>query len=305
MYAYMNRRAVFTSLLTAFVVAFAACSGGDKAQPSDEGQPDYLDRVADLFQRLDSETALAGCAVNPPAPTPQHCDRPAVVRAGAEFGDAWKHLVPPRDVALEHAELGRRLEGTLALEAIPTEEISDRVKQDPEILDPAIHFKTSYDAWRNAVSAHYGVLVFGVEGSSMAPALCAKDLVFAQLSYETIERWSILVFKFPLDESRDFIKRVVGLPGDVIEVKDGIISVNGAPLDDDVYAKDPPNYKYLPKTVPADSYFVLGDNRRNSYDSHAWGASCDAKKQCDFVPKVDILGVLPADTKGCKDKTGS
>jgi signal peptidase I len=102
-------------------------------------------------------------------------------------------------------------------------------------------------------------------------------------------RGDIIVFKFPLDPSRDFIKRVIGVPGDTVEVRDETVFINGSPLKED-YIKDKPNYTYAPKTVPAGMYYVLGDNRRNSFDSHAWGNSCSPQQLCDFVPEENIIG---------------
>lgn len=102
-------------------------------------------------------------------------------------------------------------------------------------------------------------------------------------------RGDIVVFKFPLDPSRDFIKRVIGVPGDTVEVRDETVFINGSPLKED-YIKDKPNYTYAPKTVPQGMYFVLGDNRRNSFDSHAWGNSCTPQQLCDFVPEENIIG---------------
>ena len=102
-------------------------------------------------------------------------------------------------------------------------------------------------------------------------------------------RGDIIVFKFPLDPSRDFIKRVIGVPGDTVEVREETVFINGSPLKED-YIKDKPNYTYAPKTVPAGMYYVLGDNRRNSFDSHAWGNSCSPQQLCDFVPEENIIG---------------
>lgn len=102
-------------------------------------------------------------------------------------------------------------------------------------------------------------------------------------------RGDVIVFRYHLDPSRDFIKRVIGVPGDTVEVKDGTVFINGAPLKED-YIKETPNYTYGPRTVPEGHYFVLGDNRRNSSDSHAWGANCAPEQNCDFVPEENIIG---------------
>jgi signal peptidase I len=112
----------------------------------------------------------------------------------------------------------------------------------------------------------------------------------------------VVVFRFPLDPSRDFIKRIIGVPGDTVEVRDGTVFINGNALQED-YVQATANYTYAPKTVPEGHYFVLGDNRRNSFDSHAWGSSCSAEQQCDFVPEENIIGQAwisywPFDTLG-------
>jgi signal peptidase I len=92
-------------------------------------------------------------------------------------------------------------------------------------------------------------------------------------------RGDIVVFKFPNQPNRDFIKRIIGEPGDTVEVKDGLVFVNGGVLDEK-YIIDKPAYTYGPEIVPEGQYFVLGDNRNNSYDSRSWG----------FVPEEDIVG---------------
>jgi signal peptidase I len=102
-------------------------------------------------------------------------------------------------------------------------------------------------------------------------------------------RGDVVVFRFHLQPDRDFIKRVIGVPGDTVEVRDGTVFINGAPLEED-YVQDPPNYTYGPRTVPAGHYFVLGDNRRNSSDSHAWATQCAPEQNCDFVPEENIIG---------------
>lgn len=102
-------------------------------------------------------------------------------------------------------------------------------------------------------------------------------------------RGDVVVFRFHLDDNRDFIKRVIGVPGDTVEVRDGTVFIDGQPLTED-YILAPPDYTYGPRVVPAGHYFVLGDNRRNSYDSHAWGGQCGADELCEFVPEENIIG---------------
>ena len=95
------------------------------------------------------------------------------------------------------------------------------------------------------------------------------------------ERQQVIVFHAPLPGSPDLIKRVIGLPGERVEIRHGVVLVNGHPLAEPYVARDPrASDDFAPITVPPDSYFVLGDNRRNSYDSRYWG----------FVPRRAIVG---------------
>lgn len=95
------------------------------------------------------------------------------------------------------------------------------------------------------------------------------------------QRGDVIVFRYPEDEEKDFIKRIVGLPGDVVEIRKKTVFVNGTPMDDRSYTQrvdpgviDPqinPRDNFGPVTVPAHSYFVMGDNRDQSLDSRFWG----------------------------------
>ncbi len=95
------------------------------------------------------------------------------------------------------------------------------------------------------------------------------------------ERGDVIVFRYPEDEEKDFIKRVVGVPGDTIEIRNKAVYINGAPALDSGYTQrvDPgtidgsinPRDNFGPVTVPPDSYFVMGDNRDQSLDSRFWG----------------------------------
>jgi len=101
------------------------------------------------------------------------------------------------------------------------------------------------------------------------------DLIVVPIS--TPQRGDIIVFKYPEDESKDFIKRVVGTSGDVVEVRNKEVYVNGAHLDNahvqhvDREIHQDRRDNFGPATVPQESYFVMGDNRDQSLDSRFWG----------------------------------
>lgn len=126
-----------------------------------------------------------------------------------------------------------------------------------------------------------------IPSGSMEPTLQINDrLIIDKISYDfTIpQRGDVVVFN-PTKTLRQqdfhdaFIKRVIGLPGETVEVKGGQVYINGSPIQEKYIAAEP-NYRWGPTIVPANSYLVLGDNRNNSYDSHYWG----------FVPRHDIVG---------------
>jgi signal peptidase I len=113
---------------------------------------------------------------------------------------------------------------------------------------------------------------FKVEGDSMQPNLHPNEYVLVdRLSYRLgqPQRGDIVVFHYPLATERDFIKRVIGLPDETVAVANGVVTVNGQPLDEP-YIAAPPGYANTWLLGP-DQYFVLGDNRNNSSDSHNWG----------------------------------
>ena len=123
----------------------------------------------------------------------------------------------------------------------------------------------------------------------------ASSLERALLPVKTVKRRDVIVFKFPEDPERDFIKRVIGLPGETVELKEKKIYIDGKPLDEPyVHFLEPPRSgaefgevtsadlreRYGPVTVPPNQYFVMGDNRDNSQDSRYWG----------FLPREYIKG---------------
>jgi signal peptidase I len=113
------------------------------------------------------------------------------------------------------------------------------------------------------------------------------------------ERFDIIIFKYPDDESQLFIKRLIALPGETVEVRDGKVYINGSdtPLDDS-FVPETPNggyYDFGPVTVPEDCYFMLGDNRNNSKDSRFWDnhfVSFDeivGKAEIRYYPTIKLL----------------
>ena len=113
------------------------------------------------------------------------------------------------------------------------------------------------------------VELYIVDGPSMRPTLQSQErLVVNKFIYSlrTPEKGEILVFKYPRDQSRDFIKRVIATPGDTIEIKDGRVYVNDQMQSED-YILEKTRSEYPKATVPDGTVFVMGDNRNNSEDS--------------------------------------
>jgi signal peptidase I len=132
-------------------------------------------------------------------------------------------------------------------------------------------------------------------GSMENTVLIGDHLIVSRLGYDagvpftnwnmalwrSPKRQQIIVFRPPFPSSSDYIKRCIGVPGDVLEIRKGIVWVNGKPLDEP-YRNGPPNpsENHGAITVPAGKYFMMGDNRDDSYDSRFWG----------FVPRANIVG---------------
>jgi len=130
---------------------------------------------------------------------------------------------------------------------------------------------------------------FWIPTGSMESTLQIRDRIMAyKLFYgiKNVDRGDILVFKYPLNPRQNFVKRVIGLPGDEIQIKDKKVYVNGKFISEpyvihsDSYLRGFPRDEYGPIKVPLDSVFVMGDNRDNSADSRYWG----------FVPRQNLVG---------------
>lgn len=117
-----------------------------------------------------------------------------------------------------------------------------------------------------------------VEGTSMMPSLVDQERIFInkfvyRFGIGEISRGDMVVFWFPGDTSKSYIKRVIGVPGDVVEIQDGIVAVNGRRLRESYVPDEYRDRQSIPRmTVPPDNYFVLGDHRSSSNDSRAWGS---------------------------------
>lgn len=129
-----------------------------------------------------------------------------------------------------------------------------------------------------------------IPSDSMVPTLNIGDrLVVEKVSYRFKEptNGDIIVFEPPdilqqqgYSKDQAFIKRIIGLPGQTLDIKNGRVFIGDRPLEEDYIAELPDYFWQGPVTIPEDQYFVMGDNRNNSNDSHIWG----------FLPKENIIG---------------
>ena len=139
------------------------------------------------------------------------------------------------------------------------------------------------------VVRNFVIQPFFVDGTSMVPNFQDGDyLIIDELTFRfrQPQRGEVIVFKFPQNESSYFIKRSIGLPGDTVEIKNGVVSVSNAESPDGIQLAE----NYLISKTPGDvktilqkgEYFVLGDNRTMSYDSRSWGV----------LPSKNIVGLV-------------
>ena len=135
---------------------------------------------------------------------------------------------------------------------------------------------------------HFAVQNFNVDGFSMEPNLHNNELIFVDkwtYLFHAPTRGDVIVFVAPPDPSQDYVKRIIGLPGDVITINNGVPTVNGVTLKEyyvrstnmGAAATDRPVNKEI---VPPNDFFVMGDNRSESSDSRTWG----------FLPRQNIIG---------------
>ncbi len=127
-----------------------------------------------------------------------------------------------------------------------------------------------------------GVQNFRIEGYSMEPNFHDGEmLLVSKIDYllHPPERGDVVVFQSLQNSERDFIKRVIGLPGETVEIREGRVYINGQLLPQN-YNTNAATYNYGPTVVGPNELFVLGDNRNSSSDSHAWGN----------LPRANLIG---------------
>ena len=193
---------------------------------------------------------------------------------------------------------------SLAEQAVPS--IPPLTSAQPIILGQPVRIGTGIGVWLRdlvislAISAFIIIFLYQpvkVEGTSMMPSLEDQERIFVNkfvYRLEPIERGDIVVFRYPRDPSKSYIKRVIGMAGDRIRIDGGLVYVNGEALDETYVPAEYMDSRSYPEiVVPANSYFVLGDHRSMSNDSRDFG-SVDQS----FIYGKAVFGYWPMDKLG-------
>ena len=160
-----------------------------------------------------------------------------------------------------------------------------RREKHPVLYDLLDWVKIIAIAVAAAIFLNYFVVINSkVPSGSMEPTIeTGSRMIGLRLSYilNEPERGDIIIFKYPDDESVYYVKRIIGLPGETVEIKDGFVYIDGQILSED-YLSVTTEGDFGPYDVPEGCYFVLGDNRNNSHDSRYWTNT--------YVPEENIVG---------------
>lgn len=187
------------------------------------------------------------------------------------------------------------------------DEMKKEKKKRPLLLDTAINLLEIFVAAfiLAEVMTHFVLINAEVPSESMENIIEPGDRLFGfrwAYAFQDPERFDVIIFRYPVDESQNFIKRIIGLPGETVEIRQGGIYVNGAdePLEEpylpEKWIDDNDGYVFQ---VPKDSYLVLGDNRNISLDARFWAEQAlveqvtDNEKEAQkytFVTSEQILG---------------
>jgi len=176
----------------------------------------------------------------------------------------------------------------------------------PVPIAPPVRLSSGFGVWLRdlvislAISAFIIIFLYQpvkVEGTSMMPSLDDQERIFVNkfvYRLEPIQRGDIVVFRYPRDPSKSFIKRVIGVEGDHIRIEDGQVFLNGNLLDEDYVPRAYEDERSYPEVVvPSNSYFVLGDHRTMSNDSRDFGPV-----QASFIYGKAVFGYWPMDKMG-------
>ncbi len=164
-------------------------------------------------------------------------------------------------------------------------------------MNPQLDFEKRYRLVREVIETlvltvlmfliiRLAVQNFNIDGHSMEPNLHDQELILVDkwtYLFHAPARGDVVVFKAPPNPSVDYIKRVIGLPGDIITIKDTTVYVNGTALSEPYVRPENqgnPYPSFTNRIVPANTYFVLGDNRNGSSDSRDWGC----------LPRANVIG---------------
>jgi signal peptidase I len=173
-------------------------------------------------------------------------------------------------------------------------------------VDPVARLGTGWGVWLRdliislAISAFIIIFLYQpvkVEGTSMMPSLEDQERIFVNkfvYRLEPIGRGDIVVFRYPRDPSKSYIKRVIGMAGDRIRIDAGLVYVNGEPLDESYVPAEYVDARSYPELiVPQNSYFVLGDHRSMSNDSRDFGSVNQS-----FIYGKAVFGYWPMEKMG-------
>ncbi|HKT89633.1 MAG TPA: signal peptidase I [Candidatus Sulfotelmatobacter sp.] len=188
----------------------------------------------------------------------------------------------------------------------PPNTVSPKEDAQPVVAAPASQIRTGFGVWVRdlvislAISAFIIIFLYQpvkVEGTSMMPSLQDQERIFVNkfvYRLEPIERGDIVVFRYPRDPSKSYIKRVIGMAGDHIRIDAGQVYVNGKALDEPYVPAEYADTRSYPDTiVPPDSYFVLGDHRSMSNDSRDFGSV-----NLSYIYGKAVFGYWPMDKLG-------
>ncbi len=278
-------RTMSTLVVAAAGVLIIACSGGSSSSP--QGQTDYLERSLKILSDMNRDV------LNAPS-------EPAILDRYLEASKEWAALQPPRQLS---SAAKRFAAGLRTVAATPSQDSRTAVAEQRRtsvLTLSVLRTIDGYNEWALAATKYYSVVLLLEQSRGMEPAFCQGDIVpFANIGNDatgkSIGRWQIVLFTFPFDATRSSYKRVVGLPGETIEIRDGVIMIGGREMAND-YAKEKPTYSAAPLTIPSNSFYVLGDNWKSSPDSHLWATTNPGK---ETVPAQNIVGVSSASAHGC------